>query len=82
MTAIIVTLMNMMINLIYNLGYLGVFVGMLIKIPSEIVLPLAGFAVLQGKMTIWGVTLVAALARSCGSSSLVFHLLERWKAFA
>ncbi|MGO9387128.1 MAG: DedA family protein [Methanobacterium sp.] len=67
MTAIIVTLMNMMINLIYNLGYLGVFVGMLIKIPSEIVLPLAGFAVLQGKMTIWGVTLVAALADLVGA---------------
>ena len=67
MTAIIVTLINMMITLIYNLGYLGVFVGMLIKIPSEVILPLAGFAVLQGKMTIWGVTLVAALADVVGA---------------
>jgi membrane protein DedA with SNARE-associated domain len=67
MSAIIVTLMNMMITLINNLGYWGVFIGMLIRIPSEVILPLAGFAVLQGKMTIWGVTLVAALADLVGA---------------
>ncbi len=67
MSAIIVTLINMMITLINNLGYWGIFFGMLIRIPSEVILPLAGFAVLQGKMTIWGVTLVAALADLVGA---------------
>jgi membrane protein DedA with SNARE-associated domain len=76
MTAIIETLMNMMINLIYNLGYWGVFIGMLIKIPSEVILPLAGFAVLQGKMTIWGITLVAALADVVGALFLYFISLK------
>jgi membrane protein DedA with SNARE-associated domain len=49
---------------------------MLIKIPSEVILPLAGFAVLQGKMTIWGITLVAALADVVGALFLYFISLK------
>lgn len=58
------------------MGYWVVFLGMLIRIPSEVILPLAGFAVLQGKMTIWGITLIAALADVVGALVLYFISLK------
>lgn len=58
------------------MGYWVVFLGMLIRIPSEVILPLAGFAVLQGKMTIWGITLIAALADVVGALILYFISLK------
>ncbi len=80
MTGITETLMNMTINLINNLGYWGVFIGMSInmtgiELPSEVILPLAGFTVLNGKMTIWGITLVAALGDVVGALILYYIAL-------
>lgn len=60
------------INLIESLGYYGIFLGMTIEsacipLPSEIIMPFAGFVVWEGKMTLWGITLVGALGNLFGS---------------
>ncbi len=75
------TLMNMAINLTQTLGYWGVFIGMSInmtgiELPSEVIMPLAGFAVFQGKMTLWGITLVAATAEVLGALVIYFIALK------
>ncbi|MCL4354119.1 DedA family protein [Patescibacteria group bacterium] len=60
------------IQLIQQTGYLGVFVLMslesaLIPIPSEITMPFAGFLVQQGKLNLYLVILVGAFANLVGS---------------
>jgi len=60
------------INLIESLGYWGVFIGMTIEsacipLPSEIIMPFAGYVVWEGQMTLWGITLVGALGNLFGS---------------
>lgn len=60
------------INLIETLGYWGVFLGMTLEsacipIPSEVIMPFAGFAVYDGKMTLLGITLVGTLGNLFGS---------------
>ncbi len=57
---------------ISGLGYLGVFIlmvfeSMVIPIPSELVLPFAGFLASQGTFNIWIVILVCAAASLTGS---------------
>ena len=81
MTGISETLMNMSINLVDNLGYWCIFIGMSlnmtgIELPSEVIMPLAGFAVFQGKMTLWGITLVASLAEVLGALVIYFIALK------
>ncbi len=81
MIGITETLMNTSINLIQNLGYWGVFIGMSInmtgiELPSEVIMPLAGFAVFQGKMNLWGITLVASLAEVLGALVIYFIALK------
>ena len=51
---------NFAINIINSLGYWGVFIGMTIEsacilLPSEVIMPFAGFAVYHGKMTLLGI---------------------------
>lgn len=75
------TLMNIAINLTNNLGYWGIFLGMTlnmtgVELPSEVIMPLAGFAVFQGKMTLWGITLVAATAEVLGALIIYFIALK------
>lgn len=81
-------------DLIARLGYSGVAAAMFIEaifppIPSEIVLPFAGFAAAQGKLTIIGVLIAATLGSLLGSTALYFFgrlvsekhlqkLVERW----
>jgi membrane protein DedA with SNARE-associated domain len=55
---------NFAINLIGSSGYAGVFALMLaegatLPIPSEVVLPFAGYLVFQGKLNFWLVVIVA-----------------------
>lgn len=72
MTGIVEFVSNSAISLIESLGYWGVFIGMTLEsacipIPSEIIMPFAGFAVFQGKMTLLGITLVGTLGNLLGS---------------
>ena len=62
---------NLAIDLVGSFGYLGVFIGTAF-LPSEIIMPLAGLAVSQGKMTLWGITLAAALGDVLGSLIIYF----------
>ena len=60
------------INIISSLGYWGVFIAMTLEsacipIPSEAIMPFAGFVVSEGKMTLWGITIVGALGNLVGS---------------
>ncbi len=80
------TLMNIAINLTNNLGYWGIFIGMTVnmtgvELPSEVIMPLAGFAVFQGKMTLWGITLVAATAEVLGALVIYFIALKGGRPF-
>ena len=60
------------IHLIESLGYWGIFLAMTIEsacipLPSEIIMPFAGFVVWEGELTLWGITLVGALGNLFGS---------------
>lgn len=60
------------IQLIQQTGYLGVFILMalesaLIPIPSEITMPFAGFLVQQGKLNLYAVIFIGAFANLVGS---------------
>jgi len=60
------------IHLIEILGYWGVFIGMTLEsacipLPSEIIMPFAGFVVYEGKMSLLGITIVGALGNLFGS---------------
>lgn len=72
MVGIVESVSNFAINLIENLGYWGVFIGMTIEsacipLPSEVIMPFAGFVVNEGKLTLWGITLAGALGNLFGS---------------
>lgn len=74
MIGIIENLSNLAIYLIETLGYWGVFIGMTLEsacipLPSEIIMPFAGYVVWQGHttMTLIGITLVGATANLFGS---------------
>lgn len=72
MIGIVEYVSNLAIYLIESLGYWGVFIGMTLEsacipLPSEIIMPFAGFVVYEGQMTLWGITLVGALGNLFGS---------------
>ena len=74
MISLVGSVSNFVINLIGNLGYWGVFIGMTLEsacipIPSEIIMPFSGFVVWQGttNMTLIGITIVGALGNLLGS---------------
>jgi len=72
MVGLIEYVSNLAINLIENLGYWGVFIGMTLEsacipLPSEIIMPLSGFVAYEGKMTLLGITIVGALGNLFGS---------------
>jgi membrane protein DedA with SNARE-associated domain len=59
-------------QLISSWGYVGIFITMtlestLIPIPSEIVIPFAGFLAYMGEMNIWLIVLVSSFANLTGS---------------
>ena len=68
----VLTILEFITGLIASWGYAGIFVTMmlesaLIPIPSEAVLPFAGFLAYMGEMNIWMVVLVSTLANLAGS---------------
>ena len=72
MSYIISLVTNFIINTISSLGYLGVGVLMAIEsacvpLPSEVIMPFAGYLVAQGRFTMLGVTLAGALGCLVGS---------------
>jgi membrane protein DedA with SNARE-associated domain len=63
---------DFLIKLVSSWGYMGIFITMtlestLVPIPSEIVMPFAGFLSYEGRMDIWLATLVASAANLTGS---------------
>lgn len=72
MFSLVEYLSNSVIHLIEMLGYWGVFLGMAIEsacipLPSEIIMPFAGYVVWEGQMTLWGITLAGAIGNLVGS---------------
>ena len=69
---VIEQLSNFIITVIEQLGYAGVFVGMTLEsvgvpLPSEVIMPFAGYVVWEGKLTLIGVTLAGTLGCLVGS---------------
>jgi len=72
---------NFIINAISSWGYFGVGALMAIEsagvpLPSEVIMPFAGFLAAQGKFTILGVTLVGAFG--CVVGSVVAYAVGIW----
>lgn len=70
--ALIEALSSFIITLVSTLGYFGIFLGMLIEsasipLPSEIIMPYAGFLVTQGRFDFWLVVFVGAFGNLVGS---------------
>jgi membrane protein DedA with SNARE-associated domain len=68
----VLTIVEFITQLISSWGYAGIFVMMtlesaLIPIPSEVVIPFAGFLAYMGEMNIWLIVLVSSLANLTGS---------------
>jgi membrane protein DedA with SNARE-associated domain len=66
------TLTNAIVGIVSSLNYLGVFVLMLLEstslpVPSEVVLPFAGYLVSTGKLEFWLVVLLATGSGVIGS---------------
>ncbi|MGA8070019.1 MAG: DedA family protein [Halobacteriota archaeon] len=69
---ILETLSNFVISVIERLGYTGVFVAMglesaCIPLPSEVIMPFAGFVVWKGELTLIGVALAGTAGSLAGS---------------
>lgn len=69
---IIAILATWIMSVISSLGYSGVVLLMAIEsacipLPSEIIMPFAGFLVFKGEMTLWGVALAGAVGCVVGS---------------
>lgn len=63
---------NFATNLIGSTGYAGIFVLMMLEgatfpIPSEVILPFAGYLVFEGKLAFWTVVLVATVGALVGT---------------
>src|SRR2546428_8662685 len=59
---------NTIVNLLYQTGYVGVFLLMVMEsatlpVPSEVVLPLGGYLVSQGRLEFWSTVAVGAVGR-------------------
>ncbi|HZH29088.1 MAG TPA: DedA family protein [Azospirillaceae bacterium] len=69
------------VNTINQLGYAGIFALMVLEnvfppIPSELIMPLAGFAAVRGDMTLLGVLLAGVFGSVVGN--LPWYFLGRW----
>jgi membrane protein DedA with SNARE-associated domain len=64
---------NFILNLFTSLGYAGIVVAMAIEsccipLPSELIMPLAGFLAFQGKFNVWVAGVAGALGCLLGSA--------------
>lgn len=71
MEQILDVLSKVVVYLITSFGYVGVFFTMVLQstcipLPSEIILPLAGYMVFLGKLSYWKITVLATLANVVG----------------
>lgn len=71
-TDIITVLANFVISVIGYLGYFGVFGLMLVEscgipMPSEVIMPFAGFLVSKGQMSFWAIVFLGAFGNLVGS---------------
>jgi len=78
---IIETLSDFIISVIEQLGYAGVFVGMTLEsaglpIPSEVIMPFAGYVVWKEGLTLIGITLAGTLG--CLAGSLIAYYIGLW----
>ncbi|MGZ4908880.1 MAG: DedA family protein [Halobacteriota archaeon] len=74
---IVETIRTFIITTIEQLGYAGVFVAMLLEsagvpLPSEVIMPFAGYVAWDGKLTLIGVTIAGTLGCLAGSLVLYF----------
>ncbi len=81
LTALIEHLAHFITHVIDALGYPGVVLLMAIEsacipLPSEIIMPFAGYLALQGHFTLWGAGLAGAIG--CGVGSAAAYALGRW----
>src|SRR6266699_2813556 len=63
---------NTIVNLLYQTGYVGVFLLMVMEsatlpVPSEVVLPLGGYLVSQGRLEFWSTVAVATIGSVVGT---------------
>lgn len=78
---VIATISLFALNTIETLGYFGVFILMVLEsanipIPSELIMPFAGFLVAKGSFNFWLVVLIGALGNLAGS--LISYYLARY----
>lgn len=81
MDFVISLITTFIINTISSLGYWGVGALMAIEsacipLPSEIIMPFAGWLVAQGKFSLLGVTLAGALG--CVAGSIIAYAVGAW----
>ncbi len=75
------SLNQFVIDFINNTGYLGLFFAMFVEgiitpIPSEAIIPFAGYLASTGRLNIFLLILIASIGATCGSS--VSYSLARW----
>ncbi len=94
---IIAAIKDFLINFIHQIGYLGIFIAMLIEsclipLPSEVTMPLAGALASSGAMNINIAALVGAFGNLTGSliayfigykvkESTIIKFIKRWGKF-
>lgn len=81
MSGIVGTITTFTIYIIQHLGYYGVFIGMTLEsvgipIPSEVIMPFAGYVAWTGQLPLVGVTLAGALG--CLAGSLIAYAVGRY----
>jgi membrane protein DedA with SNARE-associated domain len=78
--SIVAVISNTILDLITSTGYLGIFLAMLIEgvltpIPSELIMPFAGYLCFTGTLNMVAVIVVGSLGAMCGST--IAYLLGR-----
>src|SRR4030043_120910 len=73
----VLNIIEFITQLISSWGYAGIFITMMLEsamipIPSEVVIPFAGFLAYMGEMNIWLIVLVSSLANLTGSIIIYF----------
>lgn len=70
--SLITSFVDLLTSIVSSIGYTGVFILMALEsaalpVPSEVVMPFAGYLATQGVFNIWTLTLIGSLANLAGS---------------